>query len=532
MARQVTQFDLLISCPSNVIQELEIINETVNNFNRMYGSANNASIVTKHWSKDSYPESGDHPQKLLNKQFALDCDAAVAVFWTKFGTPTDEYGSGTEEEIEELMKSGKQVFLYFSDCLANPSSIDHGQYEKVLAFREKYKGYYGTYSCLDDFKKSFLNHLSLYFVKLLSDCDTTTNKTISKLSVKGVANGKLSDQPVIFRRDYSCSQFIQGIRDSIAEIYDRIKSTALPLKVIESKSSISQEITPLSNELALKFGEVALMWQNQLKNIGSIFPSSNVIINDDIKEVINNHAKDNYIDLNKDEFFYVGDLAKQQQLLGGVLYGTGPSYQLVGSDDEKNKYELIRQLRWKIVEYLQYSEYFKAIDNKFYLELVLSNFGTNFDEDVDIKVFVKKGILCTKDKLPFPGNDILKIANKVFDAMFKSKKTVYIDDYYRYPTLPVKTYVPSFGLGGRSEEDKVENNKSEYNNTLDATFCYDYFRDDDYDIICYNQKYIKQNTSVFFPSILVFNEVPNKIVYEISSKHYPEIIKGELLVNC
>ena len=93
----------------------------------------------------------------------------MAVFWTRFGTPTDEYGSGTEEEIEELINSGKQVFLYFSDCPLNPSSIKQAQYEKVLAFREKYKGYYGTYATHDEFKKKFLNHLSLYFVKLLSD---------------------------------------------------------------------------------------------------------------------------------------------------------------------------------------------------------------------------------------------------------------------------------------------------------------------------------------------------------------------------
>ena len=33
-----------------------------------------------------------------------DCDAAVAIFWTKFGTPTDKYGSGTEEEIEEMLR--------------------------------------------------------------------------------------------------------------------------------------------------------------------------------------------------------------------------------------------------------------------------------------------------------------------------------------------------------------------------------------------------------------------------------------------
>lgn len=216
MARNVTQYDLLVSCPSDVKEELEIIKETVDSFNRMFGAANNVSIVAKHWSTDSFPESGGRPQELLNEQFVFGCDAAIAVFWTRFGTPTDQYGSGTEEEIEKLIQSGKQVFLYFSDCAVNPSQIDNNQYQKILSFRDKYKdkGVYGTYSNINDFKKDFLNHLSLYFVRLLTDKDSTIT-TKSKMSISGVVNGKVSEQPKLFIKNYSNSQFIQGLKDII-----------------------------------------------------------------------------------------------------------------------------------------------------------------------------------------------------------------------------------------------------------------------------------------------------------------------------
>jgi hypothetical protein len=530
MAKQVTQFDLLISCPSDVKEELEIIKETVDSFNRMYGSANNASIVTKHWPADSYPESGGHPQKLLNKQIVLDCDAAVAVFWTRFGTPTDKYGSGTEEEIEELAKSGKQVFLYFSDCPLNPSSIDHDQYQKVLTFRDKYrdKGIYGTYSNLDEFKRNFKNHLSLYFVKLLTDSDyTSINMVNSKLSVQGIVNGKVADQPIILRRNYSNSQFIQEKKDSINELFNQIKRIVLPVTVIESKGSVSGETTQLSKELASKLGDVAFDWQELVKSFSKFIPSK-LIFDDNYKDGINTYAKDNNITVNDREFFCIGDLAKQQQPFGGGLGGLSPSYHFVGSDEEKNKYELIRKLSWKIDEYQQYCNYFTAIDDKFYLELALSNFGTTFDEDVDVKVFVEKGLLCIKDQIPFPGDDILKMVNKVIDSMFKSKKTICVDEYNGYPKMPAIPYVPPFGLNEHSYRDEVESNKNEYKSTLDATFRYDYFQNDNYEILRYNQKYIKQNTSVFFPSVLVFNGVPDRILYEISSKHYSEIIKGEL----
>ena len=38
------------------------------------------------------------------------CDAAVAIFWTRFGSPTDEYGSGTEEKIEKWNENLSRVF--------------------------------------------------------------------------------------------------------------------------------------------------------------------------------------------------------------------------------------------------------------------------------------------------------------------------------------------------------------------------------------------------------------------------------------
>ena len=91
---------------------------------------------TKHWRKNSYAQSGGKPQALLNKQFVCDCDAAVAVLWTRFGTPTDEYGSGTEEEIEIMLNSGKQVFMHFSDKPLPPSQQNSVEYARVQEFRK------------------------------------------------------------------------------------------------------------------------------------------------------------------------------------------------------------------------------------------------------------------------------------------------------------------------------------------------------------------------------------------------------------
>ncbi|WP_209300592.1 hypothetical protein [Lentibacillus salicampi] len=293
MARNVTQYELLISCPSDVSDELDIIKETVEDFNRMYGAANNASITTKHWSKDSYPQSGGKPQELLNNQFVRDCDAAVAVFWTRFGTPTDKYGSGTEEEIEELINSNKQVFLYFSDRQINPSSINNSQYEKVQTFRKKYgdKSIYATYSDLDQFKKIFLNHLSLHFVDIFNNGEDKDSNTQSSLSINGVKKGKITEQPYALQADFLNTGFVHNMKNNIMKKIKEVEHLNFP-KVSYQDETIEENEYPLKKSSIIDQG-ISSKLSKQLKQAKvspSLFETEEVYIGDFEKKSINKFA--------------------------------------------------------------------------------------------------------------------------------------------------------------------------------------------------------------------------------------------------
>ncbi|WP_047984055.1 hypothetical protein [Ornithinibacillus californiensis] len=533
MPRNVTQFDLLISCPSDVKEELEIIKGTVADFNRMYGAANNTLIVTKHWSTDSYPQSGGKPQNLLNKQFVLECDAAVAVFWTRFGTPTDNYGSGTEEEIEELINSGKQVFLYFSDRQINPASLDPEQYKKVIEFRERYKdkGIYAPYSDLAEFKKDFLNHLSLYFVNLLANRNENKSTISSNLSVKGVRNGKITENPIMYKRSYQNSKFIADLESNIHSLFEQVRNLQLPdqSEVVDDSEKDEKIVALGVNSSLANFAKANKEGQNQLKGFNSIFGSVEITLQEEFQNEIKSFAEESNIELNYNDFFNIGELSKQKQPFGGGPFGTGSSYSLVGSEDEKEKYRLLDQLYEKISEYRHWKSYFASLDSKFYIDLCLSNFGTSYDEDVDIKLYVKTGQLCIGKQLPLPDNDILETAIKFTDPFFKPNKSLSVIEYDDYPEYVSVSHpdIPLYGLT-RSYEEKVESHKEEYLDSIDDIFCYDYFQEDGFDVICYKQSYIKQNTNVYFPSIIVFQNIPSTIHYEISSKYFPEVIKGEL----
>lgn len=161
MLQDVIHYSLLISCPSDITDEVSLIKESIERFNENLSGVFHTEVNVKFWKQSSYPESGGKPQALLDKQIVEKCDAAVAIFWTRFGTPTEKYGSGTEEEVEWMLAANRQVFMYFSDKPLAPSKLDIRQFQKVRSFKKRYrdKGLCYVYSTNSEFQKHFESHL-------------------------------------------------------------------------------------------------------------------------------------------------------------------------------------------------------------------------------------------------------------------------------------------------------------------------------------------------------------------------------------
>ena len=53
MPKSVIQYDLLISCPGDIKDEVNCIKEVVDQFNATFADSLGISIRTKHWSKNS-----------------------------------------------------------------------------------------------------------------------------------------------------------------------------------------------------------------------------------------------------------------------------------------------------------------------------------------------------------------------------------------------------------------------------------------------------------------------------------------------
>ena len=90
------------------------------------------------WETHSYPQTGAHPQKIINKQILEDADFLIGIFWSRFGTPTDDHPSATAEEISEHIKANKHAMLYFSNKPL-PSNVDTNQLNQIREFKEEYR---------------------------------------------------------------------------------------------------------------------------------------------------------------------------------------------------------------------------------------------------------------------------------------------------------------------------------------------------------------------------------------------------------
>lgn len=162
----VRLFSLFLSAPSDVTEEHEIIAGVIHDWNIQHGRAARIRVELVYWRTHTYPASGRRPQAFINKQAFDKCDIVAGVFWSKFGTPTGRYGSGTEEELRRGIKKGKRVMVYF--CRRPAPQVKLLQRAKIKRFKAKLgkNVLYWEYSDLTRFEREFRNHLAMVMQEL------------------------------------------------------------------------------------------------------------------------------------------------------------------------------------------------------------------------------------------------------------------------------------------------------------------------------------------------------------------------------
>jgi hypothetical protein len=92
----------LIISPGDVAEARTAISNAIAFWNAQVGRGREVRIEPVMWEVHSRPDVGDHPQAIINRQLVDDCNFGLAVFWTRLGSPTKEYASGSVEEINRV----------------------------------------------------------------------------------------------------------------------------------------------------------------------------------------------------------------------------------------------------------------------------------------------------------------------------------------------------------------------------------------------------------------------------------------------
>lgn len=156
-------FNVMIASPGDVASERSIIRDVIYEWNAVHSKSRNIVLLPIGWESHSSPAMGESPQEIINNQILDKCDLLVGVFWTRIGTKTKNYASGTVEEIEKLIELNKPVMLYFSSQPVAIDTVDLEQISELKNFKLscRTRGLYEEYDSHSDFKDKFYRHLQL-----------------------------------------------------------------------------------------------------------------------------------------------------------------------------------------------------------------------------------------------------------------------------------------------------------------------------------------------------------------------------------
>jgi len=192
----VNVLKVMISCPADVVEEAEAVEQVLDELNRSSADLLKIRFDSFRWDKDASPGLGDDPQEVINSQVADRFDILVGIFWTRIGSPTSRAKSGSVEEIESAITrlrnepNSLQLLIYFKTENPSLERLDPTQLAAVFEF-QKILGregiLYKKFSVVEDFKSSLR-------VNLIQAAQELVSKQTNKPSQQRVESSAVSTQ--------------------------------------------------------------------------------------------------------------------------------------------------------------------------------------------------------------------------------------------------------------------------------------------------------------------------------------------------
>lgn len=199
-------YNVMIVSPSDVSEERDIVRQSLYQWNELNSRHRNIVFSVLGYDINAHADSGKHPQELLNHQLLEQADLIIAIFWTKLGSPTAEYSSGSVEEISRHIKRGKKALIYFSNKPVTPQDIDQEQYNKLQEYKESIRGktFYKEFSSEGDFAQLLNKDIQSISYELHPN-ETNIDNT-AKTSATDLSENEIDLLKIIKEKD--CLQYL------------------------------------------------------------------------------------------------------------------------------------------------------------------------------------------------------------------------------------------------------------------------------------------------------------------------------------
>lgn len=163
MAHQAIILNVMIASPSDVAEERQLVRDAIYEWNTIHSKQFGIMLNPIGWETHVAPQMGGRAQEIINKQILENSDILIGIFWTRLGTSTGEYVSGTVEEITKHVEKEKLASIYISQK-AYPNNIN---VEQLQLLRQQTtiwmdQGLLDFYDNHIDFKQKIKNHLTLH----------------------------------------------------------------------------------------------------------------------------------------------------------------------------------------------------------------------------------------------------------------------------------------------------------------------------------------------------------------------------------
>jgi len=162
MAKTITLYKIFVASPSDLNDERSLIEEIVDELNLSTFNNSDIKIELKKWETHANPDIGKYPQQVIIKDINYDYDIFIGLLWSKFGTPTEKFGSGTEEEfysaysLHQKSPSSVKIMFYFKQAAIPMDKIDTDSINSIRKFKSELsdKGVlYWDYNTIEEFQK-------------------------------------------------------------------------------------------------------------------------------------------------------------------------------------------------------------------------------------------------------------------------------------------------------------------------------------------------------------------------------------------